>query len=67
MAAEDASALLLITEWNEYRGPDFERLRSLLKEPVIFDGRNIWDMKLASKHDFEYFGIGTRGSNDAKK
>ena len=67
LAAEGASALLLITEWNEYRGPDFERLRSLLKEPVIFDGRNIWDMKLASKHNFEYFGIGTRGSSDAKK
>ncbi|MGB1070087.1 MAG: UDP-glucose dehydrogenase family protein [Planctomycetota bacterium] len=67
LAAEGASALLLITEWNEYRGPDFERLRSLLKEPVIFDGRNIWNMNLASKHDFEYFGIGMRGSSDAKK
>ena len=67
LAADGASALLLITEWNEYRGPDFERLRSLLKEPVIFDGRNIWNMKLAEKHDFEYFGIGTKGSRDAQK
>ena len=61
-AADGASALLLITEWNEYRGPDFGRLRSLLKEPVLFDGRNIWSNDLASKHQFEYFGIGTRGN-----
>lgn len=63
-AAKGASALLLITEWNEYRGPDFDRLRGLLKEPILFDGRNVWNLNLAEKHQFEYYGIGTRGSCD---
>jgi len=62
LAVEGASALLLITEWNEYRGPDFERLKQLLKEPVLFDGRNIWSNQLVCKHQFEYYGIGTGGN-----
>ncbi|MEX0827826.1 MAG: UDP binding domain-containing protein, partial [Haliea sp.] len=42
-ALDGASALLVLTEWNEFRRPDFQRIKELLKEPVIFDGRNIYD------------------------
>src|SRR5262249_27165469 len=42
-AARGASALALLTEWHEFRRPNFERLKTLLVEPVLFDGRNIWD------------------------
>ena len=55
---EGADALLLVTEWNEYRFPDFERIRSLLKKPVLFDGRNIWSRALTEELGFTYRGIG---------
>ena len=55
---EGAHALLLVTEWNEYRFPDFERIRSLLKKPVLFDGRNIWSRALTEELGFTYRGIG---------
>ncbi len=42
-ALRDADALLIVTEWNEFRQPDFERMRELMKQPVIFDGRNIYE------------------------
>ncbi len=42
-AAEGADALLLVTEWNEFRQPDFARLKRIMKEPVLLDGRNVWD------------------------
>ncbi len=57
-ALEGADALALVTEWNEFRLPDFERIKSLLKKPVIFDGRNIWKPDLLKKKGFTYFGIG---------
>ena len=63
-AVSGASALLLVTEWNEYRRPDFDRLKDLLVEPVVFDGRNIWNEELIVKHGLEYHGIGTRSSQD---
>ncbi|NRA75324.1 MAG: UDP-glucose/GDP-mannose dehydrogenase family protein [Planctomycetes bacterium] len=63
-AVSGASALLLVTEWNEYRRPDFDRLKDLLVEPVVFDGRNIWNEELIVKHGLEYHGIGTRSSRD---
>jgi UDPglucose 6-dehydrogenase len=55
---EGADALLLVTEWNEYRFPDFERIRRLLKKPVLFDGRNIWSRALTEELGFTYRGIG---------
>ncbi|MEE8141548.1 MAG: UDP binding domain-containing protein, partial [Planctomycetota bacterium] len=58
-----ASALLLITEWNEFRRPDFKRIRALLKEPVIFDGRNVYPAKQLIQLGFEYYGIGVRDSS----
>jgi UDPglucose 6-dehydrogenase len=58
-ALRGADALILVTEWNEFRRPDFEQVKSLLKEPVIFDGRNIYSRKTLEGLGFTYYGIGT--------
>lgn len=60
-ALKGADALVIVTEWNEFRRPDFERMKSLMKRPVIFDGRNIYDPKVMKEKGFEYYGMG-RGS-----
>ncbi len=58
---EGADALVIVTEWNEFRRPDFDKIKSLLKTPVIMDGRNLFDPKRMAQIGFEYEGIG-RGS-----
>ena len=55
---EGADAMLVVTEWNEFRRPDFARVKELLKEPVIFDGRNLWEPEQMRKKGFTYFPIG---------
>ena len=55
---EGADALAIATEWNEFRNPDFEVMRRLLKAPVIFDGRNLYDPKRMAALGFTYQGIG---------
>lgn len=57
-ALNGADALLIATEWNEFRRPNFERMKSLLKSPVIFDGRNIYNPAEMKRLGFEYFSIG---------
>ncbi len=57
-AAEGADALAIVTEWQEFRSPDFERLRELLKSPVIFDGRNLYDPAMVSRFGLTYYAIG---------
>lgn len=57
-ALENADCMLLLTEWNEFRRPDFERMKNLLKNPVIFDGRNQYNPKRLKEMGFEYFHIG---------
>ena len=57
-ALEDADGLVLVTEWNEFREPDFEKIRELLREPVVFDGRNIYNPDKLRKLGFTYFGVG---------
>ncbi len=57
-AARGAHALLLVTEWRQYRSPDFERLRELMVEPVLLDGRNQWDRTQAESAGFRYAGVG---------
>jgi UDPglucose 6-dehydrogenase len=59
-ALKGADALLVVTEWNEFREPDFARMKSLLRRPVIFDGRNIYDPAEMKRQGFEYQGIGRR-------
>lgn len=54
----EADALLALTEWAPYRNPDFERIRSELREPVIFDGRNLWDPARMKELGFHYISIG---------
>ncbi|HEY6175410.1 MAG TPA: UDP-glucose/GDP-mannose dehydrogenase family protein [Kofleriaceae bacterium] len=57
-AAEGADAVVLITEWHQLRQPDFVQLRKLVRTPVLFDGRNVWDPVAAQRAGFEYHGIG---------
>jgi UDPglucose 6-dehydrogenase len=60
-AAEGADALLLVTEWNEFRQIDLPRLKRTMKQPVLFDGRNVWDAAKARAAGFTYYGIGRNG------
>lgn len=57
-ALKNADALLLLTEWNEFRRPDFEKIKDLLKNPIIFDGRNQYSRKTLVEKGFTYFSIG---------
>jgi UDPglucose 6-dehydrogenase len=57
-AAEGADALCLVTEWNEFRQPDLARLKSIMRTPVLFDGRNVWDAAKARAAGFTYYGVG---------
>lgn len=57
-ALEGADGLVLVTEWQEFRRPDFDLMKRLLKEPVIFDGRNLYEPKTMKAHGFTYFGMG---------
>ena len=57
-ALENSDGLILVTEWLEYREPDFDKIKSLMRKPVIFDGRNLFNpTKLRSK-GFDYIGVG---------
>jgi UDPglucose 6-dehydrogenase len=57
-ALKGADGLALITEWNEFREPDFPRMRKLMRQPVIFDGRNIYSPEQMRTHGFTYLSIG---------
>ena len=59
-ALKGADALLIVTEWPEFRTPDFERIASKLNKPVIFDGRNLYDPIYLKKLGFEYYSIGRK-------
>jgi UDPglucose 6-dehydrogenase len=59
-ALEGAEALLIMTEWTIFREPDFERMKSLMKTPVIFDGRNIYHPEKITKLGFNYFYVGQK-------
>jgi UDPglucose 6-dehydrogenase len=57
-ALQDADAVLVVTEWNEFRRPDFARMKQLMRRPVVFDGRNIYEPEVMREHGFTYFPIG---------
>ena len=59
-AVVDADALLVMTEWKQFRQPDLSRLATELREKVIFDGRNLYDPTVVAKHGMDYIGIGRR-------
>ena len=65
-AAQGADALLIVTEWREFRSPDYDRLKTLLTRPLIFDGRNLYDPSLMQRLGFEYFAIGRGRSPGAE-
>ncbi|MEY3202301.1 MAG: hypothetical protein RIR70_1851, partial [Pseudomonadota bacterium] len=59
-ALEGADALAIITEWKEFRSPDFDAIKAALKTPAIFDGRNLYDPAVPRAAGLQYFGIGRR-------
>jgi UDPglucose 6-dehydrogenase len=63
---DGADALIVATEWNEFRTPDFDKILSLLKDPVVFDGRNVYDVQQMEKKGFHYESIGRPLVNQPK-
>jgi UDPglucose 6-dehydrogenase len=63
---ENADALIVATEWNEFRTPDFDKILSMMKDPVIFDGRNVFDVQVMEKKGFHYESIGRPLVNQPK-
>jgi UDPglucose 6-dehydrogenase len=59
-ALEGADALAIVTEWQEFRSPDFEAIKAKLKTPAIFDGRNLYDPEVVRSHGIEYYPIGRK-------
>jgi UDPglucose 6-dehydrogenase len=57
-ALQGADALVIVTEWREFRSPDFEHIKGALRSPVIFDGRNLYDPEQMQKEGFDYYAIG---------
>ena len=57
-ATADADAIVLVTEWAEFRSPDFPGIKALMKTPVVFDGRNIYDPTMLRQAGFTYYGVG---------
>ena len=55
---EGAHALIIVTEWNVFRYPDWDKMKELLIEPVVFDGRNLYDPKRMAARGFTYYSIG---------
>ena len=57
-ALKGADALVIVTEWSEFRRPDFSRMRTLMKAPIIFDGRNLFTPDQMKQNGFTYYSIG---------
>jgi UDPglucose 6-dehydrogenase len=60
---EDVDALIICTEWNEFRRPDMNRFAQVMKEPVIFDGRNLYDLERAREAGLTYISVGRPSVN----
>jgi UDPglucose 6-dehydrogenase len=60
-AARNAAALVIVTEWNQFRALDFDQLRAIMAEPVLVDLRNVYDAREVVRHGFRYFGVGRGG------
>ena len=54
----DMDALMVLTEWKEFRTPDFSEIKQRLKTPILFDGRNLYNTKSVLKEGFQYFAVG---------
>jgi UDPglucose 6-dehydrogenase len=64
-ALVDADALVVVTEWKAYRSPDFDRVRTALRQPIVFDGRNLFDPACMQALGFEYVAIGRRAVRES--
>jgi len=64
-ATLDADAVVIVTEWREFRTPDWDELRTRMKTPVVFDGRNLFAPAMVKVQGFEYYAIGRRGNSAA--
>ena len=62
-ALKDADALLICTEWGIFRNPDFDKMATLLKDKVVFDGRNLFDVEEMNARGYSYYSIGRKASN----
>ena len=58
--AEGADALVVVTDWNEYRHPDFGRMKEALRKPIVIDGRNLYDREKMASMGFTYDSVGRR-------
>src|SRR5882762_7453541 len=65
-AVQGAEALFLMTEWNEFRQPDFARVKELMAKPVVFDGLNIWNPQRLAELGFTYHGVGRRAASEPR-
>ena len=63
-ATSGSDAVVIVTEWKEFRSPDFATLKKCLKSPLIFDGRNLYDPELMNEWGIEYFGIGRKAASE---
>jgi UDPglucose 6-dehydrogenase len=59
-ALDSADGLIVVTEWKEFRSPDLDRVREQLRQPIIFDGRNVFDPGTVRDHGLDYYSIGRR-------
>jgi len=57
-ALKDADALLIITEWDQFKNADLDRVKQLMRLPIVIDGRNVYDPKMMKEKGFEYYSIG---------
>ena len=64
-ALEGADALAIVTEWQEFRRPDFEVMKRLLRSPVVVDGRNLYEPRTMTGLGFTYYAIGRQGTAGA--
>ena len=65
-ACKQADALCVVTDWNQFRNPDFDRVKKLLTAPLIFDGRNLYEPSAMARRGFAYFCIGRKGKGQAQ-
>ncbi len=65
-AVEGADCLAINTEWNEYRTPDFKKLKAKMNSPLVFDGRNLFDLAAMEKNGFTYYSVGRRSVDSSK-
>ena len=66
-ALKHSNALVIVTEWKAFKSPDFDHVRRYLTDPIIFDGRNLYDPKLMSEMGFDYYGIGRHSRSDLER